>query len=88
MSPAPPTGASKFSFASQERSAPPNVLNSAGGVIAVEYPMNYLRPIIISWKHSFRGKTFPRQVTAPNGSPRWQSRSGKSFASLEEASRG
>jgi len=50
--------------------------------------MNYLRPIISSWKHSFRGKTFPRQVTAPNGSPRWQSRNGKSFASLEEATRG
>jgi hypothetical protein len=51
----------------------------------VEYPMNYLRPLITKWNDGWRGKTFPRRVTAPNGSPRWQAATGRSFATFEEA---
>jgi len=51
----------------------------------VEYPMNYLRPLITKWNHALRGKSFPRRVTAPNGSRRWQAATGRSFATVEEA---
>jgi hypothetical protein len=37
---------------------------------------------------AFRGKTFPRRVTAPNGSARWQGHSGRSYGSREEAHKG
>ena len=58
------------------------------GVIGVEYLMNYLRPWVSNWTHSLMGKNYPRRVTAPNGSPRWQARSGRTFESIEEAARG
>ena len=61
-------------------------LKLRGGLIAVEHPMNYFRPLITKLKNGLRGKSFPRQVTAPNGSPRWQAATGKSFATFEEAS--
>jgi hypothetical protein len=51
----------------------------------VEYLMNHLLPLISAVLGGFRGKTFPRRVTAPDGSARWQAASGKSFATLEEA---
>lgn len=57
----------------------------AGGVVAVEYPMNHLRLLISKWNNALLGKSFPRRVTAPNGSPRWQSAGGRSFATFEEA---
>ena len=49
--------------------------------------MNYLRPLITRWRDGLRGKSFPRQVTAPDGSARWQDSSGRSFGTLEEARR-
>lgn len=63
----------------------PRYLAPAGGVIAVEYPMNYLRRLISKWIEALRGRSFPRRVTAPNGSARWQGSSGRSFETLEEA---
>jgi len=57
------------------------------GRVSVEYLMNYLRPLITKGLEALRGKSFPRRVTAPDGSARWQSFSGRSFATLEEASR-
>jgi hypothetical protein len=56
-----------------------------GGLISVEYLMNHLLPLISAVLGGSRGKTFPRRVTAPDGSARWQAASGKSFATLEEA---
>jgi hypothetical protein len=47
--------------------------------------MNYLRPLITKWNDGLWGKSFPRRVTAPNGSHRWQAATGRSFATLEEA---
>jgi len=47
--------------------------------------MNYFRPLITKWREGLTGKSFPRPVTAPNGSPRWQAANGRSFATLEEA---
>jgi hypothetical protein len=47
--------------------------------------MNYLRPLIRGWRDSLRGKSFPRRVTAPDGSTRWQNASGRSFGTVEEA---
>jgi hypothetical protein len=47
--------------------------------------MNYLRPLITKWNEGLRGRTFPRRVTAPDGSPRWEAATGRSFATLEEA---
>lgn len=47
--------------------------------------MNYLRPLITKWNEALRGKSFPRRVTAPDGSSRWQSATGRSFATLDEA---
>ena len=47
--------------------------------------MNYLRSAIQHTIEALRGKSFPRQVTVPNGSARWQSCSGRSFATIEEA---
>ena len=47
--------------------------------------MNYLRPLITKWNEGFRGKSFPRRVTAPNGSSRWAAVTGKTFATAEEA---
>jgi hypothetical protein len=69
----------------EERHAVSVVIAMCGRLIAVEYPMNYLRPLITKWSHGLLGKTFPRRVTAPNGSPRWQAATGRSFATLEEA---
>jgi len=51
----------------------------------VEYLMNYLRPLLTKWAQGFRGKSFPRRVTAPDGSARWQNAGGRSFATLDEA---
>lgn len=56
-----------------------------GRLIAVEYPMNYLRPLITKWNDGLLGKSFPRRVTAPNGSRRWEAASGRSFTTFEEA---
>lgn len=47
--------------------------------------MNYLRPLITRWNQGLRGKSFPRRVTAPNGSSRWQAATGRSFATRAEA---
>ena len=55
------------------------------GLIAVEYPMNYFRPLITKWNEGLRGRTFPRRVTAPDGSLRWAAASGTSFATFDEA---
>jgi hypothetical protein len=70
----------------EECQAPDTVFETAGGLIAVEYPMNYLRPLITKWNEALLGKTFPRRVTAPDGSARWQAATGRSFATFEEAS--
>lgn len=59
---------------------------TCGRVIAVEYLMNYLRPLITKWNEGLKGKSFPRRVTAPDGSSRWQAASGRSFDTLKEAS--
>jgi len=48
-------------------------------------PVNYLHLLIRNSIDAFRGKSFPRRVTAPDGSSRWQSSSGRSFETLEEA---
>lgn len=64
---------------------PASLIRFAGGTIAVEYPMNYFRPLITKWKDGLGGKSFPRRVTAPNGSQRWQSMTGRSFETYEEA---
>lgn len=56
-----------------------------GGVV-VEYPMNYFRPLIAKWSNGLRGKTFPRQVTAANGTRRWQAATGRSYLTFDEAS--
>ena len=50
--------------------------------------MNYFRPLIAKWTGGLPGKSFPRRVTAPNGSPRWQAATGKTFATLDEARNG
>lgn len=47
--------------------------------------MNPLRPLITKWNEGFRGKTFPRRVTAPNGNYRWEAVTGRTFATLDEA---
>ncbi|HSQ99523.1 MAG TPA: hypothetical protein VLM36_06360 [Sphingomicrobium sp.] len=47
--------------------------------------MNYFRPLITRWNDGLRGKSFPRRVTAPDGSPRWQAATGRSFETHEEA---
>jgi hypothetical protein len=47
--------------------------------------MNYLRPLITKWNDGLLGKSFPRRVTAPNGSRRWEAASGRSFTTFEEA---
>ena len=47
--------------------------------------MKDLRPLISKGIEALRGKRFPRRVTAPNGTARWQSSSGLSFETLEEA---
>jgi len=46
--------------------------------------MNYLRPLISRGIEALRGKSFPRRMTAPNGSARWQGSDGRSFDSREE----
>jgi len=48
--------------------------------------MKNLRPLIGKGIEALIGKSFPRRVTAPNGSARWQGSRGRSFASFEEAS--
>jgi hypothetical protein len=48
--------------------------------------MNILRPLITKGIEAWTGRNFPRRVTAPDGSARWQSASGRSFGTLEEAS--
>ena len=47
--------------------------------------MNHFRPLITRGIEAFRGKSFPRRVTAPNGETRWEAASGRSFATPEEA---
>jgi hypothetical protein len=47
--------------------------------------MNYFRPLISRLNEALNGKSFPRRVTAPNGSYRWEAASGRSFATFEEA---
>lgn len=47
--------------------------------------MQYLWLLMTKWKVGLRAKSFPRRVTAPNGSPRWQAAAGRSFATFEEA---
>ena len=47
--------------------------------------MNYFRPLITNWNEGLKGKTFPRRVTAPNGSPRWEAATGRTFATFDEA---
>jgi len=47
--------------------------------------MKNLRLLISKGIEAFLGKSFPRRVTAPNGSARWQGSSGRSFETLEEA---
>jgi len=47
--------------------------------------MNYFRPLITKWNEGRGGKSFPRRVTAPNGSSRWQAATGRTFATLQEA---
>jgi hypothetical protein len=47
--------------------------------------VNYLRRIKRHAIEAMRGKTFPRAVTAPDGSGRWQNRTGRSFKTFEEA---
>jgi hypothetical protein len=47
--------------------------------------MNYFKPLIRRWSDGLKGRTFPRRVTALNGTARWQDSSGKSFATFEEA---
>jgi hypothetical protein len=53
----------------------------------LECLMNNLRLLISKGIEALLGKSFPRRVTAPNGSARWQSSSGRSFDTVEEASR-
>ena len=48
-------------------------------------PVNHLRPIIRHAIEAICGKRFPRRVTAPDGSARWQNARGRRFGSLEEA---
>jgi hypothetical protein len=45
-----------------------------------------IRLLISRAIEAIRGKSFPRLVTAPNGRPRWEGYSGRTFASREEAS--
>jgi hypothetical protein len=47
--------------------------------------MNYFVPIMTKLREGLYGKTFPRRVTAPDGSPRWENVSGKTFATAKEA---
>jgi hypothetical protein len=47
--------------------------------------MNYLRPLVTRAIETFKGRNFPRRVTAPDGSIRWESVTGRSFATIEEA---
>lgn len=68
--------------------APAPLFPITGGLIAVEYLMNYLRPLITRWRDGLGGKSFPRRVTAPNGSHRWQAIGGRSFDTFEEARNG
>jgi hypothetical protein len=47
--------------------------------------MQRVRLLISRGIEALRGKSFPRLVTAPNGRPRWEAYSGRTFASREEA---
>jgi hypothetical protein len=47
--------------------------------------MNHLKPLVRKWSDGLIGKSFPRRVTAPDGSRRWQDRTGRSFGTFEEA---
>ena len=72
--------------AAEERPDAIVVIANADGLIScVEYLMNHVRPLINKLFEGLRGRTFPRQVTAPNGSARWQAASGRSFETIEEA---
>jgi hypothetical protein len=50
--------------------------------------MHDLRSLITRVIEEFAGKSFPRRVTAVNGSTRWQGYSGRSFETREEAYEG
>ena len=45
-----------------------------------------LRPLITRLREAVRGKSFPRRVTAPDGTVRWQVAGGRSFATIDQAS--
>jgi hypothetical protein len=47
--------------------------------------MRDLRSLITRGIEALEGKSFPRRVTAVNGSVRWQDHSGRSFETREEA---
>jgi len=49
--------------------------------------MQDLRSLITRGIEALIGKSFPRRVTAVNGSTRWQGYSGRSFETREEAHR-
>ena len=49
--------------------------------------MQDLRSLITRRVEALKGKSFPRRVTAVNGSIRWQGYSGRSFATRDEAQR-
>ena len=47
--------------------------------------MQRVRLLISRGIEALTGKTFPRLVTAPNGTARWQGCSGRTFRNREEA---
>ena len=47
--------------------------------------MSPSRPLLTEWNEGLRSKSFPRRVTAPNGYSRWETATGKTFATVEEA---
>jgi hypothetical protein len=47
--------------------------------------MQRLVSLISRGIEALTGKSFPRRVTAVNGTTRWQSRTGRSFESREQA---
>jgi hypothetical protein len=50
--------------------------------------MQDLLSLISRGIETIRGKSFPRRVTAPNGSIRWQGYNGRSFGTRDEAYKG
>jgi hypothetical protein len=57
-------------------------------LVAEAASRTHLHSLISKGIEAFRGKSFPRRVTAINGSTRWQDYSGRSFKTRDEAQRG